>query len=154
VLASLAPELGVSQEWLRKLARQGEFEATRVGRLWYVPAGVAEQLRLRYRGRRQRGVAVTDAEATRGLRVVGEGELPVGVISELLAGWRERIADLELQVERERARVDAAEESLDRTRGEIAELRRALAEQPNVLLAEVAAAVLRAQRMVGEADGK
>jgi excisionase family DNA binding protein len=144
-LAGLASELGVSQEWLRKLARQGELPASRVGRFWYIPATAADELRARYRGRRQ--IPVTDAESVHHLRVVGEGELPVGVISELLAGWRERIADLEGQVQRERRRAESAEHSLAALRDEVERLRRAVAEQPNVLLAEVHAAVLRAQRL-------
>lgn len=136
-LREAAARLGVSTEALRKRIEKGQLPAEREAggrRRYLVPESALADLAARISDPAPGG-------AVRRLRVVGEGELPVGAIGDLVGLLREQFEAL--QAERDRllgevgrlqGEVDSAEVRNAALQGEIDRLRQRLAEAPAFFL--------------------
>jgi len=136
-LREAAARLGVSPEALRKRIEKGQLPAQRESggrRRYLIPESVLADLAA--------GIADPAVPSTvRRLRVVGEGELPVEAIGDLVGLLRQQFDAL--QAERDRllgevgrlqGEVDSAEVRNAALQGEVDRLRRRLADAPSFFL--------------------
>ena|SRR2546425_378541 len=132
-LAEAARRLGISREALRKRIQRGDLAAVReeTGRgRYFVAESVLAEL--------GSDVArIRDNEAPAVLRVVGEGDVPVQALSDLVALLQSQFETLQGELGRVQGELDAAQvrnAALDR---EIQSLRARLAEAPTFFLSRL-----------------
>ncbi|HVW33699.1 MAG TPA: helix-turn-helix domain-containing protein [Acidimicrobiia bacterium] len=149
-LREAAARLGLSPEALRKRIGKGRLPAVREphGRRRYlVPETALAELARGIAGPAPAGPPDPGAgPPVRRLRLVGEGELPVEAVTDLVELLRDQFADLRAErdrllaeVGRLRGELDSAEVRGAALQGQIDRLRARLAEAPGFFLAGLAA---------------
>ena len=139
-LREAAARLGVSAEALRKRIEKGQLPAQREAggrRRYLVPESALADLASRLTG-------PAPSAGVRRLRVVGEGELPVEALGDLVGLLREQFEALRVERDRLAGELGRVQGELDNAevrnaalQGEIGRLRRRLAEAPAFFLAAV-----------------
>lgn len=132
-LADAARRLGISREALRKRIQRGDVAAVREdtgrGRYLVSESVVAE---LASNVARIRG-----DEAPSSLRVVGEGEVPVQALSDLVALLQSQFEHLREELGRVQGELDSAQVRNAALEGEVQTLRARLAEAPTFFLSRL-----------------
>lgn len=130
-LAEAARRLGISREALRKRIQRGDVAAVREksgrGRYFLSESVLAEANVARIR----------DDEAPAALRVVGEGDLPVQALTDLVALLQSQFATLQGELGRMQGELDAAHVRNAVLEGEVQTLRARLAEAPTFFLSRL-----------------
>jgi excisionase family DNA binding protein len=138
-LREAAARLGVSPEALRKRIEKGQLPAQREAggrRRYLVPESALADLAARI------AEPAVAAGPLRRLRIIGEGELPVEAVTDLVALLRDQFQTL--QVERDRllgelgrlqGELDAADVRVAALEGELGRLRQRLRDAPAFFLA-------------------
>jgi hypothetical protein len=132
-LAEAARRLGISREALRKRIQRGDVAAVREesGRGRYF---LSESVLAELGGNVAR---VRDDQAPAALRVVGEGDVPVQALTELVALLQSQFEALRGELGRVQGELDSAQVRNAALEGEVQTLRARLAEAPTFFLSRL-----------------
>ena len=132
-LAEAARRLGISREALRKRIQRGDVAAVREesgrGR-YFLSESVLTELGPDL-------ARIRDPETPSGIRLVGEGDVPVQALTDLVAVLQSQFQTLQGELGRTQGELDAAQVRNAALEGEVQTLRARLAEAPTFFLSRL-----------------